>query len=271
MHQQIFAGIMLCAITLVLAASSIYGQEQYAVIVGGNPHNTNNCERFWAVTSSMYDVLANRYGYSSGNIYFLFYDRGNCHHADDPRVDAIASKQNIRAVFEKELIQVDAPATLFCFFVGLGNATASNSLFETGNAFLQDYLMATMKEGLPACFTEQTYVFTQPHSGRFCKTLSSTGTVVISSSQMDEGNNGDLSPFADLFRDALDHAAGADMNGDGQISIGEAYLYALQGVVEWSKGKTTQHPQIDDNGDGISSYGIPSSTGDGTIALNRYL
>ena len=78
--------------------------------------------------------------------------------------------------------------------------------------------MATMKEGLPACFTEQTYVLTQPHSGRFCKTLSSTGTVVISSSQMDEGNNRALSPFADLFRDALDHAAGADMNGDGVTS-----------------------------------------------------
>ena len=271
MRERLIISFVLCALALVAIVSSAYGQERYAVIIAGHPHNTNYCERFWTTTSGMYNVLKERYGYSDEKIYFLFYNGGNCRHAEDPRVDMIATKQNIRAVFEKELLQVTSPATLFCFFVGLGNATLSNSLFETGNAFLQDYLMATMKEGLPACFTEQTYVFTQPHSGRFCKTLSSTGTVVISSSQMDEGKNRDLSPFADLFRDALDHAIGVDVNGDGKVSIGEAYLYALQGVSEWSKGKTTQHPQIDDNGDGVSSYGIPSSTGDGTIALDRYL
>jgi len=271
MRQRKFIGFALCAITLFFGALSVYGQERYAVIVAGNPHDTSNCEQFWAVTSGIYDVLVNRYGYTAENIYFLFYDRGDCHHVDDPRVDMIATKQNIRPVFEEELLQVRSPATLFCFFVGLGNATLSNSLFETGNAFLQDYLMATMKEGLPACFTEQTYVFTQPHSGRFAKTLSGAGTVVITSSLMEEGNNSDLSPFARLFRDGLDHVAGADANGDGRVSIGEAYLYALQGVAEWSEGRAAEHPQIDDNGDGASSYGIPSSAGDGTVALDRYL
>jgi len=264
-------GFVLCAIALVVVASSTYGQEQYAVIVAGNPHDASNCERFWTVTSGIYDVLANRYRYGPENIYFLFYDRSDCHHADDPRVDMIATKQNIRPIFEEELLQVRSSATLFCFFVGLGNATLSNSLFDTGNAFLQDYLMATMKEGLPACFTEQTYVFTQPHSGRFAKTLSGARTVVITNSLMDEGDNRDLSPFARLFRDALDHAVGADANGDSRVSIGEACLYALQGVAEWSNGETTEHPQIDNNGDGVSSYGIPSQTGDGAIALDRYL
>ena len=162
-------------------------------------------------------------------------------------------------------------AMLFCFFVGFDNATASNSLFETGNAFLRDYLMATMKEGLPACFTKQIYVFTQPHSGRFAKMLSGTGTVVITSSQIGEGNNSDLSPFGELFRDGLNQTAGADANSDGRISIWEAYLYALRGVTEESKGRHAEHPQIDDNGDGVSGYGIASRTGDGAIALDRYL
>ena len=270
-QQRKCIGFVLFVTTLILGTLSVYGQEKYAVIVAGNPHDTSHCERFWAVTSGMYDVLINRYGYSDANIYFLFYDRGDCHHVEDPRVDMLATKQNIRAVFEKELLKVDIPATLFCFFVGLGNATASNSLYETGNAFLQDYLMATMKEGLPACFTEQTYVFTQPKSGRFAKTLSNAGTVTITSSKMEEGNNRDLSPFARLFRDGLDHAVGADANSDGRISIGEAYLYALQGVALWSEGRAAEHPQIDDNGDKVSGCGIPSPTGDGTIALDRYL
>ena len=84
MRHRIFSAFVLCTITLVVIVSNAYGQERYAVIVAGNPHDTSNCEQFWAVTSGMYDVLANRYGYSSENIYFLFYDSGNCHHADDP-------------------------------------------------------------------------------------------------------------------------------------------------------------------------------------------
>ena len=270
-QQRKCIGFVLSVITLILGTLSVYGQERYAVIVAGNPHQASYCERFWAVTSGIYDVLVNRYGYSSENIYFLFYDRGDCHHADDPRVDMVATKQNIRTIFEEELLQVRSPATLFCFFVGLGNTTGGNSLFTTGTAYLQDYVMATMKEGLPASFTEQTYVFTQPNSGRFAKTLSNAGTVTITSSKMEEGKNRDLSPFARLFRDGLDHAVGADANSDGRISIGEAYLYALQGVAEWSEGRAAEHPQIDDNGDKVSGCGIPSPTGDGTIALDRYL
>ena len=262
---------VLCMVVIALSSSTLYGQERYAVIVAGNPHQTSYCERFWTVTSGMYDVLVNQYGYSPGNIYFLFYDWGNCVHSDDPRVDAIASKQNIRAVFEKELTRVTVPSTLFCFFVGLGNATVNNSLFETGNAFLQDYLMATLQKGLPPSFTEQTYVFTQPHSGGFAKTLSESGTVIVTSSAMAEGDNSDLSPFARLFLDALGHAAVADANGDGRVSIGEAYLYARQGVAEWSEGELAEHPQLDDNGDGIPSFRIPSPSGDGAVALDRYL
>jgi hypothetical protein len=264
--------IVLTTILLLIAMTSIaIGHQRYAVIVSGNPHQKTYCERFWSVARAMYDILIDQFEYEHDHIFFLFYDTTSCYHSDDPRVDAIATKQNIRAVFEEELIQVDSAATLFCFFVGLGNATARNSLFETGNAFLQDYLMAALVDDLPDCFVEQTYVFTQPHSGGFCKTMSRQGTVIIASSKMNEGHNNDLSPFAGLFVEAFSQAANVDIDGDGRISIGEAYIYSAEGVEQWLGTRTAQYPQIDDNGDGLPSHRIGNTTGDGAIALNRYL
>ncbi len=119
---------------------------------------------------------------------------------------------------------------------------------------------------------QQTYIFTPCNSGGFARTLGrQADTIVVTSCTVEEKN---VAGFAEALRDALNHAPGADGNGDGRISIGEAYNFALIGVRRWYKERNrplAEHCQIEDNGDGQSSYGLLPTRAHGARALQRFL
>lgn len=239
--------------------------KHYAVICAGSYGDKQHYDWYWGATSGMYEVLKNRYSYKDENIYFLFSDN----HEGDSRIDYVSTKQNISKTFALLSEKMLADDTLFCYFVGHGSQSPKGSDYATIDGSLLDSQLNAFRSGIVS--PTQTYVFTQCNSGGFCKALSKDGTVVITSTQVDEPN---MAGFAEAIHDALNDAKGADSDGNGKVSIGEAYNYTLDSISSWYKQQgipLPEHCQIEDNGDGVGSYGKLPVSGHGEIALSRYL
>lgn len=234
----------------------------YAIVSGGENTGNPYYGWYWGATSGMYDVLKNRYGCSDANIYFYFCDT----HSNNSRVDGVSTKANIQAAFTALKSRMNGNDKLFCYFVGHGLYTGGKSTYDTVGADIYDSDMNSWRQGLPA---EQTYVFTQCYSGHFCTALKAQGTVVFTSCQYNETN---AKAFAEPIRDALNMVSGADANGNGKVSIGEAYNYALNNVKQqYGTAALTEHCQCEDNGDGTSTYGVIPTGSHGSVAMNRFL
>ena len=234
----------------------------YAVVVGGENAGNPHYDWYWGATSGMYNVLKTRYGCSDADITFLFCDT----HSGDSRVDGVATKANVQAAFTTLRTKMKTGDKLFCYFVGHGVYTGGVSTYNTVGADMADSELNSWRQGLPA---EQTYVFTQCFSGHFCAALARAGTVILTSTSKDETNS---KAFAEPIRDAFNMVAGADANGDGKVSAGEAYNYALTNVKQqFGTSPVIEFCQAEDNGDGASSYGLLPTAGHGALALARFL
>ncbi len=263
-------GVVLPAcMTLAASAWLVRGAEagrRFAVICAGAPHDVQHYRWYWGATSGMFDVLHNRYGYAEDNIYFLFCDD----HKGDLRVDSEATKANLRATFAKLAERLRPEDTLFAFFVGHGGRSGAGSDYELTDGRMSDKELDVLRRAIRA--EKQTYIFTPCNSGGFARTLGrQADTIVITSCTVEEKN---VAGFAEAIRDALNHAPTADGDHDGRVSIGEAYNFALIAVRQWYEERNrplAEHCQIEDNGDGQSSYGLLPSRAHGALALKRFL
>jgi len=262
MNRQLCVGIIL--VCCVLFTSTTYG-EHFALICAGACSTPKDYELYWDAASGMYEVLKNKYGYDAERIWFLFSDKKD----NDERIDSISTKAGLFEAFKSLAGQIKVEDTLFCFFVGRGGEFGGHSLYAATDGLISDEELGVMRRDIPSKI--QTYIFTQPNSGGFCKTLAATGAIVITSAEIDEPN---LGKFAESVRDALGGKGGADVDANGRVSIGEAYNFALEQVATWyqTQGKDLpQHCQIDDNGDGVSSCGKLPTEAHGKLALVRFL
>ena len=74
---------------------------------------------------------------------------------------------------------------------------------------------------------------------------------------------------------ALARAEGTDADGDGRVSVKEAYNASVDGTIEWYRKKNrslAEHPLLDDNGDGVGHHGKGLVVeGDGKLAARTFL
>ena len=241
-------------------------RQRFAVICAGAPHDARHYRWYWGATSGMFDVLQNRYGYTKENILFLFCDD----HKDDTRVDSVATKAALQRTFAELAERIRPGDTLFGFFVGHGGRTGSGSDYELTDGRLSDEKLDALRHPIRA--KEQSYVFTPCNSGGFAHALGrQAGTIVITSCTVEEKN---VAGFAEAIRDALNHAPDSDRDGDGRVSFGEAYNFALVGVRRWYEERNrplAEHCQIEDDGDGQSGHGLLPTSKHGGLALQRFL
>lgn len=246
-------------------SNAVLLHRRFAVIIAGTSGDAQHYNWFWGATSGMYGILRDRYGYSDADICFLFEDD----HGGDPRVDCTATKTNLETVFDTLVSTMNPVDTLFCYFVGHEFASGGHSYYDTVGADLKDTELNTMRQGIQS--STQSFVFSPCHSGHFCDELGRLGTITITSCRIDEVNR---AGFAEAIRDALGYREDADSDGNGQVSFGEAYNYALDKMVEWYQNHGVpldEHCQIDDDGDGVSTYGTLPTDGHGPVALARFL
>ena len=194
--------------------------------------------------------------------------------ADDPSKDPDlvrlqCTRQNLQAVCREFAAKVRQEDLVFIFLVGHGN-------FE-GNVYKLNLVgpdptaeeIASMLYSIPA--KQIVVINTTTCSGGSLPAFSHPGTIVVTATKSGmEKNQTRMAAF--LIEAFKDHNADVDKNG--RVSILEAFSFAARKVEEsYDKegALQTEHPVLDDNGDGQGHAQPGPDNGDGFLARTTYL
>ncbi len=262
----------------------------YAVIVEGRAKGDSGIESHNLTTMGIYNLLLNR-GFLDDDIYNFNFDASQAGVDEEP---ARANVLDIITNWAGDKMN-DVPAPLYLIFVGHGER--GEFLIFPDEIEADDLVNAL--QGLEASLTGEAgnqpivTVIGANHSGSFIPALSKSGSnrVVITSCDSNEiaykgglaiGDairHGDYFVF-DLFNQA---AKGHSLKRAYEIAthniseyteneIGNGMIGADAGNGQYFD-KSGQHPLLDDNGDGVGSFGELSSFGgkDGNVAFGVFL
>lgn len=255
--------VVLCI--CLLPSSAAYSQssvslgERYAIIIGGIGGQQVFTEKYFEQTTRMYDLLTQGLRYDEENIIYLFEDTGY----DSVRIDQAATAQYVKQAFKTAGEKMTPEDQLFVFLVGHGTFDGRWSKFNLVGPDLRGIDYAKLLAELPT--RRIVFVNTSSASGPFIKTLSAEERVIITATK--SGTQYHETSFADFFLDALS-GTDSDFNKDGKVSMLEAFQYARRQqdqLYEDERRLRTEHPLLDDNGDGEGSQ-APDDSDDGRWA-----
>lgn len=229
--------------------------NDYAVIINGGSNVNINYERYWHDCSALYSTLINNYGYIKNHIYVLMSDGTDP--ADDTKglagntfsqpldldsdgtndIQYAATKQNIATVFNTLQTQMTGDDNLLIFVTDHGGFDSLNN-----NSFLCLWDGEVMT---PAEFALEVnkinsgkinICLNQCYSGGFISSLQASNRVITTACKFNEKSKATSNGLYDEFpfhwisalagKTPYGATVNADSNGDGAVSIKEAFDYA---------------------------------------------
>ena len=261
-----FKAICVCLILIcILFAAPDTFAEDYALIIGGVGGEKSFYDEFWSATSRMRELLIEEYGYAPEHITFLFEDDGEVLDL----VDGKSTKVDVEAAFADLQSRVQSGDRFLFFMVGHATKTAGGLKFNSPGRDIRDIECAALIEQIPA--EQMILIFGFPYSARVVSQVSKEGRTIITACSAREGYM--RSGFGNIFIDAFSDGT-ADADDNGAISLLEAFLYTQKRVKTWYENDgsvQSEHPHLDDNGDGIASRKELPNASDGTLAQRTYL
>lgn len=255
---------MAAAIVLGSCAPAFAQGSLLLVVVGlGGDHE--NAERFHRWASALVDAARDRYALPPANVVYLGEDPAR----DPARIAGRSTRDAVEAAVAKLAAQARPGDRVFIVLIGHGASATGEARFNLPGPDLGAADFAR----LAGRFGAQHVVFvnTASASGGFVAALSARGRTVITATRTDGERN--QTRFGEFFAEAL-AADDADMDKDGRVSMLEAFTWARRRVVESYERDgqlRTEHPVLDDDGDGkgVEEPGQPG--GDGALARTLFL
>jgi len=164
-----------------------------------------------------------------------------------PENDAKPDKERLQNILAEQSSAASAESPLWLVFVGHGTFDGRAAAFNLRGPDLQ---AAELAAWLQDVRRPLAIVNTTAASGPFVTTLSAPGRVVITATK--SGQERSYARFGRYFaKRVIDPTA--DLDKDDQTSLFEAFLAAGRDTLAFYKSEgriTTEHPLLDDNGDG---------------------
>lgn len=263
---SVSATLMCVAVTASAAARSQTDQERrWAIIVRGVGGSPEYERQFSAWARALYTILRERMKFGEDDIYYLTAETplptaitGNVDRATGDALARVFDEIN-KKVTEKDLIVV--------FLIGHGGYDGERATF---NLVGRDWSADDFARMLSRLRTRNVvFINTASASGEFIRPLGKTGAVVITATRSGREQNATI--FAEHFIAALSDDR-ADFDKNGRISLLEAFTYAARATSEWYARQgllATEHPLLEDNGDGIGHS--EATEGEGAVARHLYL
>jgi len=232
--------------------------SKFAVIISGIGGEEAYSTRFAKWAADLRAALVDRLGFAEDHLITLNEKPGE--HEQQCSADAV------RDAFSRLRNSVKSDNQVFVFFIGHGSfdgKVAKFNLFKT-DLTAADY--AQLINNLPT--RKVVIVNTASASGEFIKPLSGPGHVVITATR--SGQEQIATRFAEYFIAALGNPE-ADTDKNGRVSALEAFNYASKMTGSYYEQKgilATEHPLLDDNGDGVGH--AKAEEGDGALAKTTY-
>lgn len=228
---------------------STINNPNYAIIISGGYNPQNNYMRYWNDCAAVFDMLKNQYGYQQSRIYVLMAD-GTSPNADywnpyqgrycsspiDLDGDGVtditspATRAAISSAITDIAQQINEDEDLFIFTIDHGERRGNHSLLCLWNEeTLFDYELTSLLSEIRA--RNMTIVMGQCNSGGFIDYLAADNRVIMTACASNEFSyaspDGIRDEFVKRWTDAMSAYLG-DLDGDSEISMHEAFLYALE-------------------------------------------
>jgi len=261
----------------------------YAILVEGRIKGKTALDSHNLTTNDIYKKLLKR-GFTEENIYYFNFDDSQDGVYGKPAKDEI-----LNTITEMAVSMNESPAPLYIIFVGFGDKEKFFMYPDTLEAGDLADALNSLESQLNSTASEEPIVIVmgENRSGSFISALSKSGSkrVIIASSDTEEvAYKGPLPPdetirHADYFVwEFFKHAARG-------LSLKKCYEKAVDKISEFTENEngnglegasagngqyfddSAQHPLLDDNGDGVGTYGILSSLSgkDGEISSDLVL
>ncbi len=259
----------LAAVALVVAlvpAELATAQETYLLVVvglGGEPEYTEQFHR-WATT--LIEAATTRYEVPRDRITYL----GERRDLDLEAIDERSSRENVEAAVGAIAERASPGDHIAIVLFGHGSFTDIARINLPGRDLSADDFADLLNR---FDVERLTFVNTTSASGPFIKKLSKEGRIVVTATRT--GGERNASIFGGFFVEAF--ASGetdADQSKDGRVSVLEAFTYARLRVAQTYEADgrlATEHPLLDDNGDGEGAGEPDPLTGDGMVARRLFL
>jgi hypothetical protein len=252
------------ALLLALAAPAAAQESHLLVIVGlgGDPENSALFHK-WA--STLVDAARERFQLPAESVIYLGEDPAR----DPKRINGRSTKEGIEAAIDRLAARARPGDQVFIVLIGHGAAAAGEARFNLPGPDLgvKDYARLLSR------FAAQTVVFvnTASASGGFIAGLAGPNRVIITATKTEGERN--QTRFGEFFTGAFSTNE-ADLDKDGRVSLFEAFTWARQRVMDsYAKEREipTEHPVIDDKGDGKGIDDPGKGASDVSIARTVFL
>lgn len=241
----------------VSAREQEVADRTYAVILSGGANKNANYERYWNDCSFVFQTLVNKYGIPHEHISVIMSDGtdpADDMHAIDggyksspldldfdgvPDIRYAATKANVQQVLSGLSGSLKADDHLFFYVIDHGGSNDFDSqsyINLWGNETLQDYELADYLSPMINDSVTVNVVLGQCFSGGFIGELTEVGCVVAAASTGSEYSWACLDKPYDEFvyhwTSAINQATpdgtavNSDADGNGQVSMAEAFAYA---------------------------------------------
>ena len=258
--------------TIILVSTTAFAADQ-VLIIGGAAGEKSFYDKFWNATSRLHQLLTDEYGYTPDQITFLFEDMDVS--GAEGLVDTISKREQVFAAFD-QLAETLQPSDRFLLFM-IGQASRTNKgelKYSLLGPDISEAECITRINSIPA--ERQILIFGFPYSGKLVPQLSRPGRIIITSHSPNEGYSLQAE-FGDVLVNAFS-ATDSDTDSDGDVSILEAFLLLQARTEAWyakDGNVQTEHPHLDDNGDGRAtrnlSVSVKEETDDGALAEKTFL
>lgn len=237
--------------TFLLVVSGVSGEKRFA-------------DTFHAWGMALLAAGTTKFGIPAEQMAYLAEDSTR----DARRIRGRSTKANVEATLMRMASQAREGDRLVVVLFGHGSAQGPEPRFNLPGP---DMTAADFARVLAPARATVVFVNTASASGDFVKALSKQNRVIITATKSAREQNETY--FPQHFVEALTGATG-DADKDGRVSILEAFTYArreVERLFEQGNRIASEHPQLDDDGDGVA-HGDASDKGpDGRRARTLYL
>lgn len=251
------------------AAPTTVQSHKYGVIISGGADESHNHIRYWNNCSALYQVLKRYYGYKDSDIYVLVsdgtsssQDRNYVSDVQNPKLDSSpldldgdgvndieykAIKSDITKVFDELSKKVTPEDNLFIFTTDHGSLIGGKQYLNLWKETMSIDEFSKEVDKVNAGF--MSILMIQCYSGGFMDKLKKDNRVIITAASGNETAKSTLD-YGCFFAPWIAAVSGqnvyggtvnADANGDGEISMYEAFQYAKSNDYAYQKGQ--EHPQ----------------------------
>ncbi len=264
--------ILLCLIvalgtmlTSLRAGESPQRDGRWGILVAGISGDPSLQAEYLKQLRDLRGILENQYHFRREQVFVLFDDVSK----DAGLVQYRSDRENLTKVCHEVASRAQKDDFVFVFLAGHGSFDGMHYKLNLVGPDPTAEELAGMLYAIPA--HSFLVVNTTTCSGASLKALSGPGRVVITATK--SGNEGNQTHLSGYFVEALSDNK-SDVDKDGRVSILEAFKYAVSRVEEYYSKEgnlQTEHPLLDDNGDGEGHANPAPENGDGLIARTTYL